>query len=86
MTDARQVARERAEDVCEARLDCCWGRGSHAHHKLPRRFQDHSPDNLLWVCTPCHQWIHAHPQQSYTLGWLVRGNGRKVYDWAEEPG
>lgn len=25
------------------------------------------------LCTPCHDWIHAHPAQSYVLGHLIRG-------------
>ena len=65
--------------ACEAAIpDICWGRATHRHHKLARRFKDHSTENLLPVCTACHQWIHAHPAESYRRGWLVRGNGRAV--------
>ena len=27
--------------------------------------------NLVSLCRPCHNYIHAHPAESYELGWLV---------------
>lgn len=28
--------------------------------------------NLIGLCSPCHDWIHAHPRSSYLTGYLVR--------------
>jgi len=27
--------------------------------------------NLISLCRSCHNWIHAHPAESYEAGWLV---------------
>lgn len=29
------------------------------------------PANLISLCRTCHSWIHAHPSESYKLGYLV---------------
>lgn len=38
----------------------------------------HLPSNLICLCGTgteyCHGWVHAHPQESYEMGWLVRGS------------
>ena len=72
LDESRNVVRRRAHGRCEARLDGCRGWGLHAHHVSPRSHGvDHSPENLLWVCGPCHAHIHDHPEESYDLGLLV---------------
>lgn len=70
--EAREAVKQRAYNGCEARcLPECAGLGNQAHHKLMRSHGGpHSPDNLLWVCTPCHNHIHANPERSYDNGWL----------------
>lgn len=71
---ARGDAMLRAKGRCEARCSPrCRIYGSQAHHKL-RRSQGgaDTADNLLWVCDPCHRWIHDHPARSFELGLLVR--------------
>jgi hypothetical protein len=37
-----------------------------------------NPENLLAVCRPCHDFIHAHPATSYLRGWLLKS-------WEPEP-
>ena len=29
------------------------------------------PANGILLCRPCHEWVHAHPQDAYRAGWLV---------------
>lgn len=57
----------------------CGGEGrhpaNHLHHKLPRSHGGkHVAENLLHVCDGCHREIHAHPERSFRMGWLIRGN------------
>jgi hypothetical protein len=65
----------RSIGYCEAKC-CpeCTGVGGDAHEKLPRAQggNPHAPSNCLWICRPCHRWIHAHPAESYRLGLLAR--------------
>lgn len=62
----------RSNGRCEAKLPGCKGSGQHAHHRR-RRSQGgrHELANLVWLCHPCHTWIHAHPEQSFVHGFLV---------------
>jgi hypothetical protein len=69
------LVRARAHNICE----CCRIRdGRMAHHRL-RRTQGGGNDlfNLLWVCPPCHDWIHDHPEESYEKGYMVRKGGQR---------
>jgi len=73
---AREVVRARAAGRCEALGPVCDGFGGwyyhgEAHHIL-RRSQGGKDDasNLLWVCPPCHRYIHANPSESFDRGWL----------------
>jgi 5-methylcytosine-specific restriction protein A len=49
------------------------------HHRRPRGMGGTSDDhisygmaNLVSLCRTCHDWVHANPWPSYTLGWLVK--------------
>jgi hypothetical protein len=65
----------RSTGWCEA-MCCreCTGVGQDAHEKLPRSQggSPFAPSNCLWVCRKCHDFIHAHPADSYRLGLLAR--------------
>lgn len=30
---------------------------------------------LRGLCSPCHDWVHDHPEEAYEQGWLERRNG-----------
>jgi hypothetical protein len=70
---AKKVVRARSRGRCEAdAVVDCTGRAEHTHHKLGRVHpRANEPDHLLDVCHLCHDWIHQHPEHSYTAGWLL---------------
>lgn len=58
---------------CEAGTQVCTGRAAHRHHRRMRsQGGGNEPSNLLAVCPSCHDYIHAHPSESYERGWLLR--------------
>lgn len=68
----RQVA-ARARGLCEARCaEDCMNGGTSAHHRR-RRSQGGTDtvSNLLWVCEPCHRWIHDHITEAVERGFLT---------------
>lgn len=69
---SRQWCFDRAHDHCEAAASPdCTHRAEHAHHMLMRsQGGADDPSNLLAVCAPCHEHIHAHPEDSYERGFL----------------
>lgn len=69
---ARVIAR--AGDYCEYMIPgVCTGMGVHLHHrKISGR--EHRVSNLALICMECHQYVHAHPAESYGQGWLVKMN------------
>lgn len=60
------VARDTVRDIrCFGRID--------PHHILPRsRGGKDTLDDLASLCRAHHEWVHAHPAQSYELGLLRR--------------
>jgi hypothetical protein len=64
----------RSGGKCEAAAAAsCRRRGSQLHHRLMRsQGGKHTVENLLDVCATCHAHIHAHPEQAYERGWLLR--------------
>jgi hypothetical protein len=63
----------RAEGRCEASTPDCTGWALHAHHIL-RRSQggQHTEENMLACCRPCHEFLHHYPSWSYRHGLLRR--------------
>ena len=58
--------------ACEAQTPDCAGPVTQRHHrKLRRQGGSDEAANTLDVCSPCHDFIHANPQKSYTAGWLL---------------
>jgi hypothetical protein len=60
----------RSHGLCEV---CLRALATHRHHRL-RRSQGgtNDLDNLLYVCSNCHELIHHYPDLSYEQGWLLR--------------
>lgn len=64
--------RARSGGYCEVRASVrCTGVASHRHHRKLRRHGNHTLENLLHVCTHCHEEIHGHPDVSYARRWLL---------------
>jgi 5-methylcytosine-specific restriction endonuclease McrA len=69
--EVRVAVRRRSKGWCE--FDGCTRMASHMHHKLPRSAGGpHTVENLADLCAAHHSWVHGHPMESYTLGWLER--------------
>lgn len=65
---------ERAGWRCEVVLDDtrCEDRATQAHHvKTRARGGSDDLSNLLAVCLAHHSWIHAHPEEATTRGYLA---------------
>lgn len=64
---------DRLATWCEASTPACDGRAQHRHHKRGRVGPDvDEREHTLDVCLRCHEYIHAHPAESYEAGWLER--------------
>lgn len=49
----------------------------HLHHRKSRRFRDHSPSNLLYLCASCHSVVHAYPAETVAgrpAGYVLPGH------------
>jgi 5-methylcytosine-specific restriction endonuclease McrA len=73
LAKASKVVADRGDGMCEAQIGSqCRVAGSLAHHVLPRsRGGGHEVDNLVWLCWPCHSYIHDHPGWSVREGWTA---------------
>ena len=66
----REACRSAAGGIC-ARCHTATGASGQAHHLVTRsRGGSDTADNLAWVCRPCHDWIHAHPNEARATGLL----------------
>jgi hypothetical protein len=55
----------------------CLGRPFELHHRKSRRYRDHRPSNLLWLCIYCHAEVTDNPVQTIQgrpAGWVLRGH------------
>ena len=69
---ARALVKARARLHCE-RCGMSAVRG-HWHHRRSRAVRDthtHCPCNGVWLCGTCHGWVHAHPFDARSGGWIV---------------
>lgn len=77
---AKSVMRYRSGGVCEVHTPDCRSRAVVFHHRLMRSHGGKGyAANGLYVCGPCHLYIHANPKISYEEGWLIR-SGALVVD------
>ncbi len=72
----RETLRKRSKDRCEIGISReCTGKFEHSHHrKMRSQGGTDRVENILAVDPFCHTWIHAHPEVSYALGWLVKSH------------
>ena len=75
--DVAEIVAERAQGMCEI-MDPqtgCNGRAEHMHHrKLRSQGGEHTVENLVHICSTCHDYVHRHPAISHTMGWIVRSS------------
>jgi len=47
---------------CRLRHEGCQGVGHHVHHIFGKRFKATvcDPDNGIFLCFSCHDWVHKH--------------------------
>lgn len=58
----------------------CGLAGAEWQHRRSRSVHDehtHCTCNGIWLCSPCHQWVHAHPLIARLRGWSVSRHERQ---------
>lgn len=57
----------------------CMGEAHHVHHRRVKGIGGtadesikYGPGNCISLCFECHAHVHAHPEESYALGYLVK--------------
>ncbi len=71
---AREAVLRRSGGRREAGSIRCRVVATQVHHR-DRDRKNNDLSNLLHVCTPCHERIHAMPELSLQMGWMTRRNG-----------
>lgn len=73
LTAAKREVRARSGGRCEVGAPVCVGRAVHVHHALMRSQggNRHDPAKMIDACRPCHDYVHAHPSESFERGWLL---------------
>ena len=64
----------RAGYACEAMVPpVCTGAGEHLHHRqLRSQGGEHTANNVVAICSACHEWAHRNPRQAEARGLIVR--------------
>jgi 5-methylcytosine-specific restriction protein A len=81
----KKRAAERDNSICQS----CRLPATDVHHRKVKGMGGshdqsvHSLANLICLCRNCHDYIHAHPLESYGFGFLVRNGDdpEKVPVW-----
>jgi hypothetical protein len=61
---------------CEFQIPAvCTGRAENRHHRKGRGPGLDAPEWTADICHGCHNYAHAHPAESYRMGWMVKRNG-----------
>jgi hypothetical protein len=66
MRDGRCVAPRLVPEVL------CWGESDPHHVKRKSQGGEDTTKNLIALCRAHHDWVHAHPDRSVSLGLLKR--------------
>ena len=76
--EIKEVVRERSDYTCEAMIPeagCEWKATDMHHRQMRSQGGQHTVQNIVFLCRPCHHWTHLHPAISYTSGVLVKSTG-----------
>ena len=51
----------------------CMKQAHHRHHVRAKGLGGSKalnvPENLIWLCSPCHSWVHANPRAALEAGY-----------------
>ncbi len=47
------------------------GPGKAVHHRVLGNRKQNAAWNLILLCTPCHEWCHAHSEAARKSGWII---------------
>lgn len=81
-TRSKPVPKSVYQDVLARDMGCraaeviripCAGRIDPHHVKRRSQGGEDTPENLVSLCRAHHDWVHAHPDESYQLGFLKHG-------------
>ncbi len=85
LREGQRQVRVRSGGYCEAGVHCCTIQAAQVHHIVLRSAGGaDTADNLIAVCRPCHDWIHANPAEARFRGWYGRAD-RQTEGGAETP-
>lgn len=63
----RRIVLERSDGQCSR----CGMPGAEMHHRQRRREAGHAVGILVWLCSKCHRWAHAHPVDAKAVGYII---------------
>lgn len=42
----------------------------------------HCPCNGVWLCPPCHAWVHQHPEEARHTGFILSRHIDQPWEFA----
>jgi hypothetical protein len=63
----RKAVKERQSDQCAR----CGATGAEHHHRMRRREGGHGKENVVYLCSTDHRWVHANPKKAQEYGFII---------------
>lgn len=66
-TAVREAVKERQDNQCAR----CGNTGAEHHHRMRRREGGHGKENIVYLCSTDHRWVHANPKRAQEDGYII---------------